>query len=147
MFRRSRGPEVDRANVEAMTAVIRQFEPHTRQALYAAANRGSLRRRSWDGCALNRAAEELGSCVTNKGEASRALGVPVDVVAKFLLVWDGLRGSDAACTALLRDAILAAGLFEDLPQDARDAVDAEPATDPASGDAVPVEAESWMPGR
>jgi hypothetical protein len=116
----------ERPGDNRLVPVVRPFDHRTRQALYAAANGGLLARRTWDGCALDRAALELGRTVKTKGQAVETFGAPPHVIANFLRVWDRLGGSDERCTALLRDALLAVGLF--------------PETEPAPVRAAPVPA-------
>jgi hypothetical protein len=99
--------------LDAMVSAVSPLPPSVRRVMYRASGRGSLRRRTWVGCPLNRAAVELGRPAGSRGEAAWALGVPLDTVTSFLRTWDGLWGlSDAECTELLRDALLRAGLFE-----------------------------------
>jgi len=91
--------------------VLRPFEHDLRRALYAATNSGSLRRRTWNGCAFNRAAAILGLEVNHLSGAAEAFELPVQRVNDFITTWDRLRGSDSQCTELLRDALLEVGLF------------------------------------
>lgn len=80
--------------------------PGARRAMLAAASAGPLRRRSWDGCPLNRAGEVLGCVVRTRADAQRVFGVHKHAVERFLYVWDHLcKGDETACTALLVDAI------------------------------------------
>lgn len=97
--------------VNPLVAVVTPFDHRTRRALYAAANEGTLRRNTWNGCALNRASASLGRPVAGRRDARHVFGANRRAVSNFLQVWDGLGGTDAECTALLRDAVLAAGLF------------------------------------
>jgi len=99
-----------------LIAVLRPFDHDFRRALYAATNSGSLRRRTWNGCAFNRAAAILGVDVNHLSGAAEAFHLPVQRVNDFITTWDHLRGSDSHCTQLLRDALLAVGLF---PHDVR----------------------------
>ena len=96
-----------------LVPVLQSFDHELRRALYAATNSGSLRRRTWNGCAFNRAAAILGMEVTHLNGAADAFHVPVARVNDFVTTWDRLRGSDSHCTELLRDALLAVGLFAD----------------------------------
>jgi hypothetical protein len=93
--------------------VLKPFDHELRRALYAATNSGSLRRRTWNGCAFNRAAAILGVEVNHLSGAADAFQLPVQRVNDFITTWDRLRGSDGQCTELLRDALLAVGLFPD----------------------------------
>ena len=96
-----------------LISVLQPFDHELRRALYAAANSGSLRRRTWNGCAFNRAAAILGIEVNHLSGAADAFQLPVQRVNDFITAWDRLRGSDAHCTELLRDALLTIGLFSD----------------------------------
>ncbi len=98
-----------------LVPVVRQFPAHGRRALYAAANAGSLRRGSWEGCALNRAGAAVGLNVRSRGEAAYAFGITPETARQFVEVWDRLWGSNRRCTQMLREAIEQAGLFEDEP--------------------------------
>ena len=93
--------------------VVHPFDHELRRALYAATNSGSLRRRTWNGCAFNRAAAILGLEVNHLSGAADAFQLPAPRVHDFITTWDRLRGSDGHCTELLRDALLAVGLFSD----------------------------------
>ena len=96
-----------------LVPVLQPFDHELRRALYAASNSGSLRRRTWNGCAFNRAAAILGVEVNHLSGAADAFQLPVQHVNDFVTTWDRLRGSDGHCTELLRDALLAVGLFPD----------------------------------
>jgi hypothetical protein len=94
-----------------LLAAVQPFDHNVRRALYAATNSGSLRRRTWNGCAFNRAASILGREVNQLSDAADAFQLPVQQVNNFVTTWDRLRGSDSHCTELLRDALLTVGLF------------------------------------
>lgn len=94
-----------------LVPVVRLLTPKGKQAMYAATNSEVLRRRTWDGCAFNQAGTMVGEKVSNRRRAAKAFDTSPHVVARFIAVWDELPGSDATCTALLRDAILEVGLF------------------------------------
>jgi len=96
-----------------LIAVVQPFDHELRRALYAATNSGALRRRTWNGCAFNRAAALLGLEVNHLTGASDAFALPAPRVHDFITTWDRLRGSDGHCTELLRDALLGVGLFSD----------------------------------
>ena len=104
-------PRKSAAHEDALAQVLLKFNHQSRRALYAASNGPALRRRTWDGCALNRAGETLGVQVWSADEAARAFDVPTAVARRFLQVWDSQSGSDKVCTARLRDTILAIGLY------------------------------------
>ena len=97
-------------NTEEMTNntlvdVVRVFPEPAREALYAAATSGRLRRGTWHGCPLNRAGLELGVPVRSRGEAAYALGVSPETARSFVQAWDRLWGSNRRRARLLRDAL------------------------------------------
>ena len=106
---RRRAPALPGEN--PLIPVVEPFDHELRRALYAATNSGSLRRRTWNGCAFNRAAAILGLEVNHLSGAADTFELPVQRVNDFITTWDRLRGSDAHCTELLRDALLVVGLF------------------------------------
>lgn len=120
---RHRAPDTPAPN--PLLDVVRPFDHRTRRALYAATNSGALRRRTWNGCAFNRAGAILGIEVSHLTSAAELFKVPVRQVNDFITTWDRLRGSDSHCTELLRDALLTEGLF------------------PADGPRTDEEAEAW----
>lgn len=101
-----------RPQLNPLTDVVRDLPPGARRAMYAAANRGLLSRGSWNGCAFNRAGREVGRSVWSVAQAARVLETNEATVRHFIRKWDRLRGSDASCTQLLREALEEAGLFE-----------------------------------
>jgi hypothetical protein len=113
------------AGRNVLVSVVRALPVQGRRALYAAANRGHLRRGTWNGCAFNRAGEMLGVPVRSRAEAAVALGTTDEVIDRFLEVWDGLSGSNRNCTAILRDALEHTGLLD------HDEVDADAGVRPA----------------
>lgn len=85
---------------------VRAFPEPAREALYAAATSGRLRRGTWHGCPLNRAGVELGVPVRSRGEAAYALGVSPETARTFVQAWDRLWGSNRRRARLLRDALV-----------------------------------------
>jgi hypothetical protein len=106
-FRRIPGPERN-----PLVPVVRPLSPIARQALLQAANRGVLRRGSWQGCAFNIAGAEVGTPVRSRGEAACAFSTSPEDVRRFIEVWDGIWGSNRYCTALLRNALVHVGMAE-----------------------------------
>ena len=106
-FRRIPGPERN-----PLVPVVRPLSPVARQALLQAANRGVLRRGSWQGCAFNIAGAEVGTPVRSRGEAACAFSTNPDDVRRFIEVWDGIWGSNRYCTDLLRHALVHIGMAE-----------------------------------
>ena len=94
-----------------LVPVLRPLSPRGKQALYAAANSGALKRRTWDGCAFNQAGNLLGESVQSRRRAAQVFDTTPAVVSHFISVWDQLPGSNEGCTQILRDAIEEVGLF------------------------------------
>lgn len=97
-----------------LRSVVAPFPPQLKQAMYAAAEKDLIARRTWNGCAFNAAGEVAGagSSITSFGAAARLFDVPQAVVERFIRVWDNMKGSDQRCTGLLKAALLEAGLTE-----------------------------------
>lgn len=93
--------------------MFKDFPPKLKQAMFAAAKRQVIHRRTWDGCALNAAGFEVGTLknVESLETAAEAFNIPQTLVAKFINYWDSLPGHDEECTELLRNSLLKAGLF------------------------------------
>lgn len=100
-------------NSNPLVSVVRPLPVSARQAMYAAAEKGLIVRRSWNGCAWNAA-----SLIETKGKvnaqsfesAADVFGCSPHLVRAFIQVWDSLKGSDEKCTATLKDAIDQVGL-------------------------------------
>jgi hypothetical protein len=93
--------------------VVDKFPAGLKQAIFAATSRTTIKRRTWDGCALNAAGFEVGKqgSVDNMEAASKAFGIDQGLVALFITKWDSLPGTDESCTQKLREVIEKAGLF------------------------------------
>ena len=111
MWPLSRHEDSDSKDLSALVDVVRPFDHRTRRALYAATNSGVLRRKTWSGCAFNRAGAMVGTPISSQYQAADVFGISPRLIANFVSVWDRLRGPDRRCTDLLRSAILTAGLF------------------------------------
>lgn len=98
--------------VARLRSVVAPFPPQLKQAMYAAAEKGLIRRRTWDGCAFNAAGTQVGKHVSAVSHAADAFDVPSEVVSRFISTWDGLYGTDERCTGLLKAALLDVGLTE-----------------------------------
>jgi len=109
----SRHRDAATAAENPLVPVLQSFDHELGRALYAATNSGSLRRRTWNGCAFNRAAAILGMEVNHLNGAADAFQLPGTRDNDFMKTWDRLRGSDRRCPEHLRDALLAVGLFAD----------------------------------
>lgn len=103
--------------------IVQQLPPNVKQAMYAAANRGLIKRATWNGCAFNagslEVATEKDECLAvSISSAAQFFGISTDLVIKFINTWDQLPGSDEECTDRLKKAILDAGLFAE-PNESR----------------------------
>lgn len=94
-----------------LVSVVRDLPPNAKKAMYAAAEKGLIKRRTWNGCAWNKAAEMVGhKNVKDSTLAASVFGCSSAKVSNFISVWDNLPGTDARCTALLKDAIDQSGI-------------------------------------
>jgi hypothetical protein len=124
MFFATRRAATQQAAIGELGTIVSGFDYSTRQALYAAACSGTLRRRTWNGCALNRAGQVLGAVVDSSPGATAVFHLPPKSVAAFVETWDSLRGSDSKCTEILREVIVTAGLFPERPKTVAEASNA-----------------------
>lgn len=95
-----------------LRSAVAAFPPQLKQAMYAAAEKGLIRRGTWDGCAFNAAGEHEGKHVHSIATAAHAFDVDSEIVQRFISAWDAMRGTDQRCTGLLKAALLEAGLTE-----------------------------------
>lgn len=100
-------------SVSTLDQVVAKLNPKTKQAMYAAANKGLIRRGTWDGCAFNAAGHEVEASIASIGKASQTFELSESVVSNFIDVWDRLQGDDEEATDKLKGAILKAGLFSE----------------------------------
>lgn len=97
-----------------LDVAVRGLAPGAKQAFYSAAQRrGILRRRTWDGCAFNAGARELG--INDVGSVRRAAEVfkcSPFTVSRFIKAWDGSNYSnDREATRVLVGMLESVGLF------------------------------------
>lgn len=92
---------------------IENFPSKLKQAMFAAASRGVIKRGTWNGCAFNAAGMEVGhgKAVNSFEKAARTFGVTTASVEQFIGIWDSMKGTDEDCTQTLRTCIEKAGLF------------------------------------
>lgn len=89
---------------------VRWLSPKAKQAFYAAAASRTIRQGTWNGCAFNAGAENLGvSGVSSISRAAEVFEMPEKSVSNFIRQWDQLHAENP--TARLREAIEAVGLF------------------------------------
>lgn len=93
---------------------VANLSPKAKQAMYSAATHGLIKRRTWDGCAFNKAAEVVGhSNVNSPNIAAKVLDMPARRVSEFISHWDNLEGTDESCTKLLLRTLDEVGLFSE----------------------------------
>jgi hypothetical protein len=97
----------------SLQEVIDQFPVGLKQAMFAAASRTTIKRRNWNGCAMNAAGFEVGKSdsVQSISSAADAFNVSHDLVQRFITRWDSMTGTDEECTQKLRGMIEESGLF------------------------------------
>lgn len=95
--------------------VVDPLPTRARSAMYAAAQKGLIKRGTWDDCAWNAASIIEGQPASSTQAASQVFDCPPRLVDNFIQVWDGLSGSDHRCTQLLIDAIESVGVTENRP--------------------------------
>jgi len=103
---------------DSFEGIVQMLPPNVKQAMYAAANRGIIRRGTWNGCAFNAGSIEIANgredCLAvSTVSAAKFFGISEDLVQRFITRWDSLQGTDTQCTEQLKAAILEAGLFSD----------------------------------
>jgi hypothetical protein len=98
-----------------LQGVIDQFPAGLKQAMFAAASRTTIKRKNWNGCAMNAAGIEVGKSDSVKSleAAAEAFHISTDLVQKFISRWDAMMGTDEECTQKLREMIEKAGLFNE----------------------------------
>lgn len=95
-----------------MFDVIKDFSPSLKQAMFAAANKGVIRRGTWNNCGLNAAGKELEIAgIASIEAAAKAFGISPAIATKFIQIWDAMPGTNEECTEWLKEQILAVGLF------------------------------------
>lgn len=98
-----------------LQSVINEFPVGLKQAMFAAASRTTIKRKTWNNCAMNAAGFEVGKqgSVQSLRAASETFGIPESLVSRFIQKWDKLQGTDEDCTIKLREMIERSGLFNE----------------------------------
>jgi hypothetical protein len=110
------GPEVSQTS---LATVIADLPPNVKKAFYAAANKGTIRRGTWDGCAFNAGGIEVGDInVRSTSSAAQTFGIDYNTVDSFIRIWDKTEGTDQEATNLLKKIIEEVGFFTS-PEEAR----------------------------
>ena len=91
--------------------VISPLPPRVKQAMYAAAEKNLIQRRTWNGCAWNAAGlEAFGQDIQSSVGQANLFEVKANLVSNFIGVWDSMSGSDEYCTRKLKETLLEVGL-------------------------------------
>lgn len=97
--------------------IVQQLPPNVKQAMYAAVNRGTIKRGTWNGCAFNAGSIEIchdeEKSVKSVEAAARFFNISTELVSRFIRLWDNLPGSTVEANERLKNAILDAGLFSE----------------------------------
>lgn len=109
-------PEIDYAirtnpDVKNLFRLINSHPINLKQAMFAAASRGNVARKTWIGCAFNQAGDNVNKNVNSTASAMEAFGISEQEVEWFITIWDNLEGTDEECSHLLMGLIDKAGLF------------------------------------
>lgn len=115
------GAELHNLNFKSTTgfsleSAVKCLSPGAKQAFYSAAMRkGIIRRGTWNACAYNAGAEEIGVLGVNSFEkAAEAFQCTVAVVRKFINAWDSSPyRSDEEATRALLELLEKVGIFSD----------------------------------
>lgn len=99
-----------------LSRVVGNLPPSARSAMYAAAEKGVIKRGTWNGCAWNAAGAHHGLETRSVNAAARQFNCSPQVVSDFIQVWDRLRGSNTSCTSILKDAIEKVGITQNRPK-------------------------------
>ncbi len=106
------------SNPTTLEGVISKLKPETKQAMYAAAQKGLILRGTWDGCAFNKAGIEVGAAIRSVETAARVFNESPSDVHRFIEVWDSLTGGNEKANRELISNLEAVGLFSK-PEDFR----------------------------
>jgi hypothetical protein len=93
-----------------MRHVVAKLSPSAKQAMYAASKNGLIIRGRWsdgngNGCAFNKAGENVGREVFNTSAAARLFKMDEADVDHFIRVWDNLDCNDIEANRYLVEAI------------------------------------------
>jgi len=92
--------------------VVDRFPANLKQAMYAAAERQTLRKGTWDGCAFNAAGRSVDAQVASTSTAAATFNVDPKIVNDFIETWDSYAAEESRATEILKRCLLKAGLFD-----------------------------------
>lgn len=95
---------------QTLRDAVERLTPKARQAFHAAATLGPVAQRTWDGCAFNAGAEQVGEVGVNSfSSAAEVFDMPQSDVQAFIRIWDRLNVDNP--TETLKRVLEEAGLF------------------------------------
>lgn len=98
--------------ISSLRQAVSTLTPKAKQAMYAAAKRGPIAQRTWNGCAFNAGASEVGvNGVSDFYVAAKVFDMKSTDVQEWIHFWDGYTAPDP--TADLVNVLDSVGLFSD----------------------------------
>lgn len=92
-----------------MRGVVSLLSPKAKQAMFAAATKGLIMRKTWNGCAFNKAGLLENRHITSVQVAAETFNMRYNDVSHFIGVWDGLNCGDREANKYLLDALSESG--------------------------------------
>lgn len=98
-----------------LARAVAALNVQTKQAMFAAATKRSIKRGTWSGCAFNAAGIEENRAVSTTIQAAQVFGLPEHVVSRFIMAWDQTvrNMSEAEANELLKNLLTDSNLHED----------------------------------
>lgn len=97
-------------NPNSLDNIIVQFPIKLKKALYAVAEKGDIKARTWNGCALNQAGLEYNKTVHASQQAARAFNISETLVNRFIRRWDSFLMSSPNRAKLLKETLIRIGI-------------------------------------
>lgn len=98
--------------MKALEAAVQALPEHVRTAMFISANKQTIRRGTWEGCAFNAASGMTGDHIN-----AAYFEIPYTLVVKFIKAWDRswtIWPSNVDATEALKRILLEAGINQDL---------------------------------
>lgn len=95
--------------------IISEFPVKLKKAMYASANKGTIRQRTWNNCALNAASKleeaAFSSSVSSTTKAAEVFRITPAQAGNFIRIWDNIDSEEYNPTEVLKQTILEVGIF------------------------------------